>query len=195
MFWLSTSATFRHDQRRVSSIVVRHQMRYLFVDDGRRRYQLTSTSTQGCAPTTSLRAETGDLVLSMYGFSTQAVGIAYVVSKVGERSRRSFSGRYMAFAVGSVLGKTARGWVGDCTVLWIQARTGKRHSECRIWAMVGAVNDLNRCLMLIMSQIPPHTADSARRIPRVRTCTATRAPLDGHARRRRAGLHGRLCQL
>jgi hypothetical protein len=55
----------------------------------------------------------------MYGFSTQAVGIAYVVSKVGEGSRRSFSGRYLAFVVGSVLGKPVRGWVGDCTVLWI----------------------------------------------------------------------------
>jgi hypothetical protein len=195
MFWLSTSATFKRNKRRVPSIVARHQTRYLFVYGGRRRYESTSTSTQVCVPTTPLRAEAVRLFVSMYGFSTQAGGIAYVVSKVGERLRRSFSGRYLAFAVGSVLGKTARGWVGDCTVLWIQARTGKRHSECRIWAMVGAVNDLNRCLMLIMSQIPPHTADSARRIPRVRICTATRAPLDGHARRRRAGLHGRLCQL
>jgi hypothetical protein len=87
----------------------------------------------------------GRLFVSMYGFSTQAVGIAYVVLDVGEWSRRSCSGRYLAFAVGGVLGKTAGGWVGDRTVLWIQARTGERHPEYRIWAMVSAVNDLNRC--------------------------------------------------
>jgi hypothetical protein len=96
----------------------------------------------------------GRLFVSMYGFSTQAVGIAYVVPNAGEGSRRSFSGRYLAFAVGGVLGKTAGGWVGDRTVLWIQARTGERHPEYRIWAMVSAVNDLNRCQMLISGQIP-----------------------------------------
>jgi predicted MFS family arabinose efflux permease len=60
-----------------------------------------------------------------YGFSTQAVGLSY-----------------LAYGIGSILGKTAGGWVGDRMVLWMQARTGERHPEYRIWPMVGILSAL-----------------------------------------------------
>jgi nitrate/nitrite transporter NarK len=60
------------------------------------------------------------LLTAEYGFSTQAVGLSY-----------------LAYGIGSVLGKTAGGWVGDQMVLWKQTRTGERHPEYRLWPMVG----------------------------------------------------------
>jgi hypothetical protein len=58
------------------------------------------------------------LLAKFYHFSTTAQGLSY-----------------LAYAVGSVFGKTAGGWFGDWVVLWKQKRTGERHPEYRLWAM------------------------------------------------------------
>jgi hypothetical protein len=60
------------------------------------------------------------LLRGIYHFSTEAQGLSY-----------------LTVAIGAILGKTAGGWVGDRVVLWKQERTGERHPEYRIFAMVG----------------------------------------------------------
>jgi hypothetical protein len=59
-----------------------------------------------------------------YGFSRIAQGWSYAI-----------------YAVGAVLGKSAGGWVGDRTVLYKEKRTGERHPEYRLWAMVSPPPD------------------------------------------------------
>jgi hypothetical protein len=58
------------------------------------------------------------LLAEFYHFSTTSQGLSF-----------------LAYAVGSVFGKTAGGWFGDRVVLWKQRRTGERRPEYRLWAM------------------------------------------------------------
>jgi hypothetical protein len=114
------------------------------------------------------------LLGAQYGFSTQAIGLSY-----------------LTYAVGSILGKTAGGWVGDRMVLWKQARTGERHPEYRLWPMVShwtwlGDNGDSR------SDSVPAPADSAGRRALVWHWISESYTVDRHSCRRGNVLHGLL---